>query len=118
VDDWLTAHPDASERILEIDPEVCFWSINGKRPMTSPKKSAAGGEERLRLLTRWEPSAPELRLRVLAERRRSEVQSDDVLDALVAFVTLSAPPERLRRLPDMAERDALGLPMQMLYREG
>ncbi len=117
VDEWLIAHPDSSERVLEIHPEVCFWSLNRKRPMASPKKSATGCEERLRLLERWEPGAPELRHQVLKDRRRSQVQSDDVLDALAALVTLSAPPEMLRRLPDVVVRDALGLPMQMLYRE-
>ena len=85
--------------------------------MAFPKKSAEGCEERLQLLTRWQPGAPELRHQVLKDRRRSQVQSDDVLDALAALVTLSAPPEMLRRLPDVVVRDALGLPMQMLYRE-
>jgi predicted RNase H-like nuclease len=102
--------------VVEIRPKVCFWSLNGKRSMEHPKKSAAGRHERLHLLTRWEPEAAALLVRVQAQHRRSQVQSDDVLDALAAYVTITAPSESLRHLPELPEWDAAGLPMQMLYR--
>jgi predicted RNase H-like nuclease len=117
VDQWLNANPGASDRVLEIHPEVCFWSLNGKCSMAHPKKSAAGRDERLQLLMRWEPEATALLRRVQAQHRRSQVQPDDVLDALAAYVTISAPSESLRHLPEQPEWDAAGLPMQMLYRE-
>lgn len=117
VDQWLNANPGTSDRVVEIHPEVCFWSLNGKRPMQHPKRSAAGRNERLQLLASWEPEAAALLRRVLAQHRRPQVQSDDVLDALAAYVTITAPSKALRRLPEMPEWDAAGLPMQMLFCE-
>jgi predicted RNase H-like nuclease len=34
------------EWAFEVHPEVCFWAMNGRRPMAHSKKTAAGHEER------------------------------------------------------------------------
>ena len=52
---------------------------------------------------------------MLAEQRRDNVQTDDVLDALVAYVTASASAGQLRRLSGTPAQDQEGLPMEMLY---
>lgn len=116
VDQWLTAHPNDSDRVMEIHPEVCFWSLHAERPMQAPKKTREGQDERLRLLTDWEPEAAALCFRVLKEQKRSQVQRDDVLDALAAWVTVCGPSASLRSLPTVPQWDGAGLPMRMVYR--
>lgn len=48
--------------------------------------------------------------------RRSEVQADDVLDALVALVIARTDSATLQSLPEQPELDQQGLPMRMMYR--
>jgi predicted RNase H-like nuclease len=38
VDESLRSSPDATKRVFEVHPEVAFWQLNGKRPLTEPKK--------------------------------------------------------------------------------
>jgi predicted RNase H-like nuclease len=40
VDDAIT--PDCQKWAFEVHPEVCFWALNGKRPMAHKKKARRG----------------------------------------------------------------------------
>jgi predicted RNase H-like nuclease len=91
VDRLLTDAPSLATRLREVHPEVCFWALSGCRPMEHRKSTVEGQSERLRVLARYEPHAARLRQRVLAERRRADVQADDVLDALVALPAAGIP---------------------------
>ncbi len=84
VDQALLAHRRAREAVMEVHPEVCFWSLAGSAPMNHAKRTAAGQRERLQLLQRWEAHSAELLGSIMANHRRRDVQADDVLDALVA----------------------------------
>lgn len=115
VDLLMLSKPGARARVREVHPEVCFWALNGRQAMTHSKSRREGRLERMRVLARHEPRSQPLVERVLAEQRRSAVHSDDVLDALAAFVTAAdaaSPHSALRGEP---ARDALGLPMEMLH---
>lgn len=116
VDEVLRAHPDARSRVYEVHPEVCFWSLASGTAMQHPKKTAAGREERIQWLTAWEPQTPQLLQAAMTGFRRSEVQADDVLDALVALVTASSDSAALQSLPEQSEMDQQSLPMRMMYR--
>src|ERR1017187_1478974 len=48
VDDALT--PNSQQWAFEVHPEVCFWALNGERPVGHNKKKEAGFSERLDLL--------------------------------------------------------------------
>lgn len=86
--------------------------------MRHAKRTREGILERLATLSQWEPQAEQLLQRVLIEQKHKLVKADDVLDALVAYVTgQSAAPERHRLVGEPAVDDC-GLPMQMVYRDG
>ena len=110
VDRLLLARPGLPLR--EVHPEVCFWALAGGRPMAHRKKTREGAEERLALLTSYEPDARALVARVAT--RRGEVTPDDVLDALAVFVTAEGRAGGLACLPAEPERDERGLPMEMV----
>lgn len=115
VDVLMRSDARARGCMREVHPEVCFWALNGERPIDAPKSSARGREERLALLQRRLPWAPALLDRVLREERRAVVQADDVLDALVASLVAAADPAGRARLAGSPGADQEGLPMEMLF---
>jgi predicted RNase H-like nuclease len=115
VDALLLEDPPRSGTLREIHPEVCFWALAGRRPMRYEKSTPVGQNERLDLLARHEPQAATLLGLALSQSRRADVQADDVLDAIAAFVTAEAPDARLARLTGEPCRDQQGLPMEMVY---
>jgi predicted RNase H-like nuclease len=115
VDKWLLANPATRHRVGEIHPEVCFWALNGRRPMRHAKSSAHGLAERMAALTTHEPRSQALLHAALREQRRSELQADDVLDALVAFLTSRSARGEIQRLQGNPAHDLHGLPMEMLH---
>jgi predicted RNase H-like nuclease len=74
VDDAITS--DCQQWAFEVHPEVCFWALNGQRPMKHNKKTKAGVAERLSLLS---PIFPEIH-HYIADRQ-ARVGVDDLLDA-------------------------------------
>ena len=110
---------DARPAIREVHPEVCFWALNGGAPMRHGKLTQAGRDERLGVLRQLNPRVDDVYDEALGRRLRKVVARDDILDAIVAAVT-AVPAERpgasLPALPGEPERDALGLPMEMVYR--
>jgi predicted RNase H-like nuclease len=77
VDDAMT--PDSQQWAFEVHPEVCFWALNGERPMVNKKKKKAGFSERLDLLS---PIFLEIQRHL--SNRPSGVAKDDLLDAAAA----------------------------------
>ena len=121
VDDLMRERgPAARPAIREIHPEVCFWALHGKRPMAHNKGGAPGQRERLAVLRALRPDADGVYAEALRRFMRKDVARDDILDALAAALT-AVPAERrgaaLPTLPADPPRDALGLPMEMVYRE-
>lgn len=117
VDGWLLEHLDDRPRLLDVHPEVCFWALNGRRPMLHRKSRQEGRAERLALLTSLEPDVHELLEQVLRETRRKDVEVDDVLDAVVALLTGSLQHGSLQALQGSPISDDRGLPMRMLFRD-
>jgi predicted RNase H-like nuclease len=116
IDTLMRSNPTARNTIREVHPELCFYGLNGGRPMQHRKKTLAGFDERLAVL---ELSAPglgvvEITEEILATYRRSQVARDDVLDAWASAAT-GLYPDHWHTAPDDPERDAFGLPMEMLY---
>lgn len=114
VDAWMT--PARQRRVIEVHPEMSFLAMNGGRPVTQPKKQAAGRAAREALLRGEFPgfhvadAARQLRGRTGPGGPRAG--PDDLLDALAAAWTA------LRRargasgvIPAKPERDARGLEM-------
>ena len=110
-------HRDAKARRLvrEIHPEVCFWALNGCKPMKHDKEKEAGFRERLGVLKRVHPTADREICAILNRFRRKEVARDDAVDAMVAAVTAAREAAELRTLPACPPPDSAGLPMEMVY---
>jgi predicted RNase H-like nuclease len=115
VDSLLLDKSNVCGEVREVHPEVCFWALAGRSPMKHNKKDHAGYRERLRVLTAFEPEAEAFVTGVRARELNSTVTNDDVLDALVAFITACAPASRLGALCGTPKTDDQGLPMEMVY---
>ncbi len=113
VDRLLHGRPGLPMR--EVHPEVCLWALAGGREMAHNKKTRAGAEERLDVLTRYEAGARTFVAQALAESWRSQVQADDIVDALAALVTAERGAGSLARLPAEPGHDERGLPMEMMH---
>ena len=114
VDQLLTVNKNARSLIKEIHPELCFWALNGGRPMKYHKKDERGLLERRQILRGVCSFADDLVDHAL-EKNRGKATEDDILDALVAAVTASKSIYGLSFVPTPPEIDSMGLPMQMAY---
>lgn len=113
--DMLLQHSARARAALrEVHPEVCFWSLAGRRAMSHNKKTQSGFEERLDVLRRHRPDAGDIVAQAMAQFPRKLVARDDIVDALVVALTASRKPS-WRTLPAVPETDARGLPMEMVY---
>ena len=115
VDDLLSLLPDAGKTIRETHPEICFWALAGFKPMAHYKKTPKGLEERLDLLKQYYPRSSSIYKAALDRYLRKEVGRDDILDALAVAVTASKLDKLEFALPENPEKDALGLPMEIVY---
>lgn len=114
VDTLLRGNDNAKRFVREVHPELCFWALNGRKPMSEKKKSAHGFEERKRVLKGWLPQAEIVIAKIQSKKIRG-VLRDDIVDALAAAVTALADPSTLRTVPENPPLDSLGLPMEMVY---
>ena len=116
--DRVMTHPcrAKSPGVREVHPEVCFWALNGKRPMCHPKGESVGIEERMEVLKRCESRTENIYNCAFRKYRRKQVARDDILDALAAAVTAKLGwPDKLQTLPECPPTDSKGLPMEMVY---
>ena len=115
VDRALLAAPALAKKVFEAHPEVCFWALANGQPMAHRKATPEGKQARLALLSKWLPEAAELRDQAMRSFKRSVLQEDDVLDALVVLLTARADAAELHYLPEKSVPDECGLPMRMAY---
>ena len=88
--------------------------MNGGTVLTEPKKTAAGLESRLAVLSRHFPAARDAFERCRAATLRRDVARDDIVDALAGAVTACLAPG-LSRFPAEPPRDEQGLPMEIVF---
>lgn len=121
VDEFIDLNPGARDRLAETHPELCFHSLNGNE--TVPPKTTAAGIDRRRTLLADEDSRA---MAIYEESRERYLQpdyaplvsgADDILDAMAGALTARRSDEELSRLPATTapQRDARGLPMQIVY---
>ena len=114
--------PNASPKVREAHPEICFWALNGKNAMLNSKKDGWGFLERFRLIRCLIPDTnvdgvfEEVRYK--RKLSNSKVAGDDILDALALAITAkigSQEGNELKTLPKDPKPDSEGLPMEMVY---
>ena len=114
VDELMASRQVARETLVEVHPELLFWSLNDHQPMRYSKRSIdVGIPERIEVLRRWFPATDEIYEDVLHSYLRKKVARDDILDALVAAVAGYVSQGKMINIPDPPEMDPTGLPMRM-----
>ena len=109
VDDLMT--PELQNRVREIHPEVCFWSLNGNRPVEHNKKTPPGQLHRYRVLKEVFTCLDD----VIGVAPARGCAMDDVLDAFVAAWTAGqAVLGKVITLPENPPRDTKRLRMEMV----
>jgi predicted RNase H-like nuclease len=112
VDEILTRVPELRRTAREAHPEVCFYFLNGERPLIYSTRTELGFAERLELLRPVFGAAADHIRRAIPPR---DADDAEVVDALAALWTA----RRIyigqaKRLPKTDDRDEVGLPMEML----
>ena len=112
LDDWLSARGRRG-RWSECHPEVAFASLNGGQALLESKKTEAGSQTRLKLLSELGEIQPAIE-KALIFNRRKDVLADDLLDALVCLLTAERQPNERQHLPEDAPVDERGLTMEIV----
>ncbi len=113
VDALLQKDKELSDIFIESGPELCFSALAKGKPMQYYKKTKDGLNERLNVLKLQCKNPETLLEKGLKLYKRSEVTSDDILDAWVLAVSASKGRANLRFLPKNFEHDSTGLPMRI-----
>ena len=127
VDSFL--HPDEKdekrrrrERVQEAHPEVCFAAFAGEA-LEYSKTSAVGFGERLSALDNVVENPGETFREISQDFEErdgdidvTEIDADDVLDAMALAITACADENERQTLPEEPPVDERELPMQMVYR--
>ncbi len=112
VDATLRGSADLRFRVREVHPEVCFWAMNGERPMAWSKKRVQGRAERADVLGRHFGAI----IGQALATKPAGCHEDDLLDAFAATWTAGRIMSgKAIRLPADPPRDGHGLPMEMVY---
>lgn len=116
VDDFLTS---SSHRlsVREVHPELAFWALNARQPMTHNKKLQSGFEERLALLSAQLAEAECLVNFAMQDFPRKDVLRDDIVDAMVCLLVARTSLDALQTVPAAAPRDSNGLAMEIVFTE-
>jgi len=115
IDAFLNDRPEARGAVRECHPEVCFQSLAGGAPMLRSKKSPEGFQDRMNLLGSLFPLSRSITQRAAGQYTQKTLNRDDIIDALATAVTAFLSKGTLSTLPRHPQRDARGLPMEIVY---
>ncbi len=116
IDLYLLNHQDFT--IREVHPELCLYYLNHHQCPKDKKKTASGQSTRLSILSRYYQSIEEAFNLARETYRRSDVQNDDIIDAMI--IAVSAKASTLygeSRFLGSAHVDAHGIPIGLSYCE-
>ena len=116
VDDFLL-QVDHGKIVREVHPELAFWGLNGRQPMTHNKKTQAGFEERLAILSVYIPQAASVIASVMQVYPRKVLLRDDIVDAMVCLLVARTSNHALQTVPAVVPRDSKGLAMEIVFTE-
>ena len=113
-DSCLRASAQLAKQVFEVHPEVCFWALNGFKPMQHSKKTGDGRRERRELLVH--EYGTEVMDEIRSRYARRDVTDDDIYDAFAALWTARRiHAEKASCLPESPPHDSTGLPMVIWY---
>ncbi len=100
-------------KIRETHPEICFWALNNQSEMNISKKIKGGLELRLNILSKYYSKSWEIYTQGVHKFKRNQVARDDIVDALAIAISASFYPA-IESLPQFPEKDARGIPMEIV----
>jgi predicted RNase H-like nuclease len=114
-DSLLQLYPAMRKQWQEAHPELIFYGLNGEKPLTEAKKTAAGKAARLALLKKFHAPAAEALSRLQQQSLPAGVNLDDIIDA--GALAIAAGTRHLKRvlLPSTPIYDSTNLAMQLCY---
>ncbi|MHA1522417.1 MAG: DUF429 domain-containing protein [Promethearchaeota archaeon] len=117
VDLFIRKNLRLNQLLWESHPEVCFWALNKQEVMKHSKKKPEGFEERLKIL---KTASEKIDLQVdfdsiLHQFPRSQVQKDDLLDALVLALTATEKLGSFKSFPENPTFDERNIPQRIVY---
>jgi len=115
IDEMLKNQRVLRKILRECHPEVALWALNDGNAMQFNKKEAAGRAERLRVLSRYLPTAHAIMDSCMQSYRRKDVALDDIIDALTLVVTAVQGKKTLRSIPPRPSVDLRGLTMEIVF---
>jgi predicted RNase H-like nuclease len=105
---------NAGARFFEVHPELAFAAMDNGRPMTHPKRTTPGFEERKAHLQKV--FAGTTLKAALSAYPRTRVARDDVLDAFAVLSSMARIAAGFgQRVPDQSVRDSAGLDMAIWF---
>ena len=116
VDDLLDRSAKAKQVVRETHPEVCFWSLKGRKSMPFTKKHGLGFLNRVCLLEKCHEGAKDAIFAACRNTDYRAVGSDDIVDAMACAVTASFALDNPQTLPTTI-RDTIRLPFDPLNAE-
>jgi predicted RNase H-like nuclease len=109
VDEFLSSDIQRQDLVREIHPEVLFQALNYGLPLAAKKKSSAGRFERIEIIERHLPGGREFFEKTSRRYPRSDLQLDDILDAMSAALVASQYSNQLRTMPSTPPVDSAGI---------
>lgn len=112
VDEFIRADSRRQDWFQETHPELCFYHLNGGRPIVEGKRTPQGEAIRTQRIRAQFGDALD---KISREFPRTQCATDDILDAFAALWTAERALQGTAiALPPTPERDACGLRMEML----
>lgn len=112
LDILLIEQPNYKDRFMEAHPELCFMMLNKQTHLQHKKSTKEGQLERLDILRRFDNRSEGVFQNALADYKRSELKADDILDALVLFISNQ---QELEFIANNPLRDQHKIRMQIAY---
>jgi len=104
-----------SIKIIESHPELCFKYLNGGELVISKKTSPEGAQQRLNILSQYDPKISELFQKIVSETKRKHVKKDDILDAICLCLANRLATDNLHFLMDKNLLDEKGIEIKIAY---
>ena len=108
----LIEQPNYKDRFMEAHPELCFMMLNKLTHLNHKKSTKEGQVERLDILKRFDHRSEAVFKSALSDYKRSELKADDILDALVLFISNQ---QELEFIANDPLRDQYEIRMQIAY---
>jgi predicted RNase H-like nuclease len=116
LDELLQSSKQLQRIIFESHPEICFFFLHKRNPITSGKKTEEGRKQRLAILCAYDHQIKGVFDKSLRSFQRKEVLPDDILDALcLGIVAKKSQQDRLILLKDESGTDAFKIPVRVAY---